>query len=236
MAKKFGLCKSMSDYDLRYDEDGLPIIEDCQKTNFAKYYTSVEAISLFRSLYTNKLDMQDNFVNYWANLTDGLKGNEYIVGYDPLNEPLPVGNNILSWIKTVLFDQFDNNELAPFLARIYETFQQADEDNIMYFEATPMLPDAISHLKFTVPPGGELGSKNHVLNDHVYCCSAMSDICTFNEDPSWEKVFAWKQFCKVWTNTHLSARSKDADRLGVPLIMSEFGACTDLEPCVTEVT
>ena len=106
----------------------------------------------------------------------------------------------------------------------------------MYFEATPMLPDAISHLKFTVPPGGELGSKNHVLNDHVYCCSAMSDICTFNEDPSWEKVFAWKQFCKVWTNSHLSARSKDADRLGVPLIMSEFGACTDLEPCVTEVT
>ena len=122
MAKKFGLCKSMSDYDLRYDEDGLPIIEDCQKTNFAKYYTSVEAISLFRSLYTNKLGMQDNFVNYWANLTDGLKGNEYIVGYDPLNEPLPVGNNILSWIKTVLFDQFDNDELAPFLARIYETF------------------------------------------------------------------------------------------------------------------
>jgi hypothetical protein len=34
---------------------------------------------------------------------------------------------------------------------------------------------------------------------------------------------------------HLSARSKDAERLGVPLIMSEFGACTDLDACVTEV-
>jgi hypothetical protein len=112
----------MDDYDLRYDEDGLPLIEDCQKTNFAKYYTSIEAISLFRSLYTNKLGMQDNFVNYWANLTSGLKDNEYIVGYDPLNEPLPVGNSVFSWIKMVLFDKFDSDELQPLLARIYDTF------------------------------------------------------------------------------------------------------------------
>jgi hypothetical protein len=74
-----------------------------------------------------------------------------------------------------------------------------------------------------------------VLNDHVYCCSALTDVCTFNEHPSPESVFFWKNFCKVWTDTHLSLRSKDAADLGVPLIMSEFGACTDLEPCVIEV-
>lgn len=57
MAKKLGLCLSMSDYDLRYDQDGNPLIEDCQKTKFSNYYTSIESISLFRSLYTNKSGM-----------------------------------------------------------------------------------------------------------------------------------------------------------------------------------
>ena len=56
-AKKLGLCMSMDDYDLRYDQDNNPLIEDCQKTNFAEYYKTVEAISLFRSIYTNKLGM-----------------------------------------------------------------------------------------------------------------------------------------------------------------------------------
>ena len=27
--KNFGICKSMKDYDLRYDSDGNPLIQDC---------------------------------------------------------------------------------------------------------------------------------------------------------------------------------------------------------------
>ena len=128
--------------------------------------------------------MQDNLVNYWKFVTNSLKGNKYIVGYDPLNEPLPTGNNVFNWIKNLVFAKFDNQELQPLLARIYDTFQQADPENIMYFEATPMPPDAIEHLHFSAPPGGKNGSPYHVLNDHVYCCSALTDICTFNSDAS----------------------------------------------------
>jgi hypothetical protein len=57
-AKEYGLCKSMKDYNLRYDSDGNPLIEDCQKTNFAKYYTTVEAITLFRAIYSDEFGMQ----------------------------------------------------------------------------------------------------------------------------------------------------------------------------------
>lgn len=28
-------------------------------------------------------------------------------------------------------------------------------------------------LGFTNPPGGEIGSKHHVLNDHSYCCQIL---------------------------------------------------------------
>ena len=28
----------------------------------------------------------------------------------------------------------------------------------------------VFNLGFEKPPGGELNSKNHVLNDHTYCC------------------------------------------------------------------
>jgi len=51
--KLIGACKSMNDYDFSFDSNGLPLIEDCQKNNFALYYTSPQAISAFNNLYQN---------------------------------------------------------------------------------------------------------------------------------------------------------------------------------------
>jgi hypothetical protein len=46
----------------------------------------------------------------------------------------------------------------------------------MFFEPS-QFPDTIGilggfvfNLGFTAPPGGEIGSSKHVLNDHTYCC------------------------------------------------------------------
>jgi len=52
-------CKSMQDYGWRLDQDGNPIIEDCQKVMFANYYYSPESLAIFDSLYTNKYKLQD---------------------------------------------------------------------------------------------------------------------------------------------------------------------------------
>jgi hypothetical protein len=62
-------------------------------------------------------------VNYWSYLTKALKNNQYIVGYDPLNEPAPVGNDLSSWITAILFDEFDDVVLQPMLERLYNTFK-----------------------------------------------------------------------------------------------------------------
>lgn len=53
--KFFGYCKSVDDYDLHYDKEGNPLIEDCQKYNFASFYTSPEGMTLARSFYFNDL-------------------------------------------------------------------------------------------------------------------------------------------------------------------------------------
>jgi endoglycosylceramidase len=52
-AGEIGVCKSISSYGFRYDSDGNPLIEDCQKNNFAGYYPSPESVALWERLYNN---------------------------------------------------------------------------------------------------------------------------------------------------------------------------------------
>ena len=44
----------MDSYGHRKDENGLPLIEDCLKNMFTKYYTSIEVSSAFEGLYFNE--------------------------------------------------------------------------------------------------------------------------------------------------------------------------------------
>lgn len=84
---------------------------------------------------------------------------------------------------------------------------------------------------FKVPPGGKFESTNHVLNDHTYCCTLSPSMCKSGEpDPSPENG----EKCLKWHEKRLKTRSADATRLGIPLIISEFGACLDSEVCFRE--
>jgi len=62
--RQFGACKPISSYGYKYDENGLPVIEDCQKTSFFMYYTSPESMTLFRALYNNDYGFQDAYVAF----------------------------------------------------------------------------------------------------------------------------------------------------------------------------
>jgi len=42
--------------------------------------------------------------------------------------------------------------------------------------------------------------------------------------------------CRKFHKNRVEQRTKDADRLGVPLIISEFGACSNSEACAAEIT
>lgn len=56
------------------------------------------------------------------------------------------------------------------------------------------------------------------------------DVCAKGEPP-----LSLKAECKSFHDRRLAQRAADAERLAVPLILSEFGACYDSENCAMEV-
>lgn len=197
---------------------------------FAVYYTSPQAMTAFTALYKNTNGLQDKFVDYWDITSATLTKNPYVVGFDPLNEPYP-GNFIRS--PHLLWPgKADSSLLAPMYTRIFEKYMQNDQESIMWFEPT-MFPDVfgagpvftVFPVGFDIPPGGQIGSRNHVLNDHSYCCS-IGGVCKTGE-PTTDVAAK----CLAFHEERLSMRSKDAERLGLPLVITEFGACLTELPC-----
>lgn len=80
------------------------------------------------------------------------------------------------------------------------------------------------------PPGGDIGSTHHVLNDHTYCCAVVPSACE-DEEPLASKA----DICLAWHENKLGTRAADAKRLGIPLFISEFGACFTDGPCQQEI-
>lgn len=233
--QKFGYCKSIDDYDLRYDADGNPLIEDCQKYNFAAIYTSPEGLSIQRAFYFNDLGIQDKFAAFWKHVATKLSKNDYIVAFDPLNEPAPAGRNLSEWLSNWAPGHLDSNLLAPLYARVFKDYQAIDPQSIMAFEPTPMPPDVIANVGFKTPPGGSINSAHHIMNEHTYCCGPLSTVCV-EEGGSHMAVTFWKTFCNYFHEYKVWRMGQDARKLQIPLLISEFGACTDVAPCVTEIT
>lgn len=190
----------------------------------------------FDALYLNKNNLQDKFVEYWDVTSKALTHNQYVIGFDPLNEPYP--GNTIKRPNLLIPGNFDRQRLAPMYTRVFERYQKNDPDSIMWFEPATF-PDIISGIRggvitevgFEVPPGGEKGSNHHVLNDHTYCCQLGNDPC-----PNGEPDINRADDCLAWHEKRISTRSKDAERLGLPLHITEFGACLTEGPCTQEIT
>jgi hypothetical protein len=83
---------------------------------------------------------------------------------------------------------YDRNQLAPLYEKVFAKYKKHNPDTIMYFE-TGQFPDSywgnVFAAGFDKPPGGEINSPNHVLNDHSYCCQLGGGICDSGEpDPN----------------------------------------------------
>lgn len=138
----------------------------------------------------------------------------------------------------------DRNLLQPMYARIFEKIKAASPDQIMMFEP-PLFPDflgfsVLGHqvdyfpaVGFTKPPGAEVNSPNHALNFHTYCCNMNGDVCAKYGEP--EAKYQESGECLKWHTSGFSARSADAKRLGIPIILSEFGSCLDTKQCFKEI-
>ena len=224
----------MNDYNYRMDENDDPLIEDCNKLMFANYYSSKQSVNAFDALMRNKEGIQDAFIAYWDRTSARFAKNPYVVGFDPLNEPL--AGNMYKYPENQIPGYTDKEFLAPMYEKIYAKYKANDEDALMWFEPvvhpdiTAEEPANVFPVGFVSPPGGEIGSNKHILNDHTYCCQLNSTICSSGE-PDQTRA----DDCYDWHHLRISTRDEDAKRLGVPLMISEFGACLTEGPCKMEI-
>lgn len=189
---------------------------------------------MFRAFWKNNFGLQDKYVAYWDKVAERLSPNKYVIGFDPFNEPLPSWNGIIDLLNTVFFGHFDKNDLAPLYTKIFNVIQKHNKDNIMYFEPGQFpdeAPGLVFNLGFKTPPGGQIGSSKHSLNDHTYCCQLNPEICAEYGEPQPKD----QKKCYDWHMKRISHRNSDAEKLGVPLIFSEFGACMDSKGCAQEI-
>ncbi len=232
------ICTSIGDYKFRYDSDGNPLIEDCQKHMFPQYYLSPEAMSLFERLYynTSENSVQTAFIEFWKAVSNRFAGNPYAIGFDPINEPFPSNMYTNPSLVTVpgLFDEYT---LQPFYNRIFNEAYRGNSEKLMFFEPA-QFPDfygtqggIIFNLGFTEAPGGAEYSNLQVLNDHTYCCEVSVDMCANGEPP-----LSRMSECRSFHEKRVTTRKSDALRYNVPLFFSEFGACMGTESCIEEIT
>lgn len=83
--------------------------------------------------------------------------------------------------------------------RIFDAWTAENPNGVMYFEGTqfpdylPLFGGQVFSTGFQTPPGGEIGSNQHVFNDHTYCCQMGNGVCATGE-PAPEmadKCLAW---------------------------------------------
>jgi aryl-phospho-beta-D-glucosidase BglC (GH1 family) len=150
--------------------------------------------------------------------------NPYVVGYDPINEPFPANiyKNPELWYQV---GTFDASVLQPLYSRIYEeAYAPASDSKIMFFEPA-QFPDTVFHTGFTALPAGSDKTQLHIFNDHSYSPCALSD----KSDAALEEI------CKDYHLYRILTRDQDAKKLGIPLIISEFGACMGGHTCEVEI-
>jgi endoglycosylceramidase len=189
----------------------------------------------FQNFYDNKDGLQDKYLKYWEVLAEYFADNEYVIGFDILNEPWPstISN------ETEMFMQFDEDILAPLYDDISATIRAKDDKKVLFFQSgafpTVIPQGAISQVGFSTSPGGKRYQDYSALSQHAYCCQHNPDYCrgtrTLGEISGKKGMKACTKFIKEISNS----REVDASDLGIPIFFTEFGACSGSKACLNEI-
>lgn len=238
----FDFCKPMEEFNMRKDSDGSFIREDCAKHHFFKFHISPEFGSSYEAFYKNEFNLQDKFASYWKFMADFFKKkqNTFIIGYDLWNEPWP--GDVMSDYNLLYPSWPEKIRILPFYKKIDSEIRTIDPDYMLFYSPAPF-PTTISILgglhfqSYYETPHERLNLQ--VFNSHLYCCQVAMEICmeelpdgSLKTQPDEKDHF---KYCKEFHKNKLSLEQKEADYLGVPHIVTEFGACDDKYSCYLEI-
>jgi endoglycosylceramidase len=197
------------------DDDGLPVVP---KAGFPGNYFLMPAL-------------QRAFANLWANAPGpggvGL-GTRYIqlvhhvatffhdvpglLGYDIFNEPFP-GSDYLACFPPLGCPSIDRNRLEPFMSRAIRAVHRADPHRLAFFEPWVTFDYGAPTGVQSLPPG-PVG-----MSFHDYCLGALGLPSTPVTQP----------VCNDLVESRVVANAlTEATRTGNALLLSEFGAETDV--------
>ena len=236
ISRFFGLvtaCIPLSVNNWRYNEEGLPEIEDCIAGSFIDYHKSPELMSTYDSFFKNENGVLDAYVNFWKFVAKKFKGRKNVLGYDLWNEPW--ASNLWTDLKSLIPGYVDNHILIDFYAKIDEGIAEIDPDYTMLFEPIPF-PDTLplfgGHALGTfqkTPVNNAI--RKQMFNVHSYCCAADQNICRDGEP----KLLDASGTCSDFHDRKLKKNKQQANDIGVPIIVTEFGACSSSKACYYEM-
>lgn len=233
LLRMVGACIPLKTFHWRYDEEGLPLIEDC-RVGFLKFHQSPELTTIYNSFYQNENNIQDKFASFWKTVAAKFKDNPYVIGYDLWNEPWP--GDLWSDLRSMWPGHADHSQVLPFFRKLDKEIRSVHPDYISFFEPVPF-PDTMPLFGgqvlggLTETPAGKDYLDKQVLNLHSYCCQARADACAYGE-PSLADA---KDLCTKFHKSKMKSNVKNAKSLGVPYIVTEFGACSNSEACYYEM-
>ena len=228
-----GTCKNLDYFNFTYDENGLPVIDDCKKNSFIEYHFLAEFSSAYKKFYENVNNIQDKFVEFWKVVATKFKGNKYVLGYDLWNEPSPGG--FLEDFKNIIPGRPDLYSVLPLYKKVNEALRDIDPNYILYFENTP-IPDTLPIMGGLVwgtmkeKPGDD--NEPQVYNFHSYCCVSGANACENGEASLKNSLNLCPKFHK---NKFKTEMDNARNNLHVPMFVSEFGACSDSQACYNEI-
>jgi endoglycosylceramidase len=186
---------------------------------------SPEVNSIFYNFYKNET-LLNAYKGFWKTVSGTLAGNPYIVAYDLLNEPWPGG--FYEFPEYLVAGVTDHTFLQDFYFNLSEVVRNNTQSPFLAIEPT-QLPDTFS--KDVFPVGFTQLPFKSLLNDHTYCCEVGPDMC-LNGEPSLQNA---STVCRDFHKRKVNIRALDAERLGVGLVFTEFGACSGSDACVAEI-
>jgi len=193
-------------------------LEACLSKSFATYYFANEVGAGFQCLYENQNKLWDHFANYWKAIAQKFASFESVLGYELINEPW--AGNVNEYPHTLLPKYTEQHYLQPLYQYVHKAIRSVDNEKIIFFEGL-----TIDYWQngFTAGPGDAEYNDRQVLAYHIYCVTS--------EEPNPKMSAA----CDLIDDYFFSRRRKDASRLGVGMIMTEFGAAKDMRYDLSQV-
>lgn len=199
-----------------------PLIEDCLKQPFFKYYLTVAASEAFQNLYDNVEGIQGEFARFWRLVAANFGANfTNLLGYELLNEPF-VGAFYKDPSLLIVPGHADKVNLVTMYKQLYASIRQADPEHIIFYE--PMVTDMFK-TGFDTGPGGPQDNDKQSLSHHIYCNPVNN-----SGDPRSPIL------CHAEDSFLFEERKREIQRLGGGGFLTEFGAVGDHVSGANELT